>query len=184
LIDAGSSTAPTLEMGSIFLSKITRQEGHLCTMFPCHRSIARRQTTHACRTLSTKLVEPRENASAEHKTIPTLEQVANPTHKIYRTSKIEEAKPNILETIEAQQEDQLRQIEDEAEVEALESQNEAEVDFDFEVFEGENTRGYVGLLPLADMEVVNPKRMIKQGSLIEIRGYHSIPTHFDVENLP
>jgi hypothetical protein len=128
--------------------------------------------------------KPEENASAEHKTIPTLEQVANPTHKIYRTSKIEEAKPNILETIEAQQEDQLRQIEDEAEVEPLESQNEAEVDFDFEVFEGENTRGYVGLLPLADMEVVNPKRMIKQGSLIEIRGYHSSPTHFDAENLP
>jgi hypothetical protein len=117
--------------------------------------------------------KPDENASTEPKAIPTLDEVGNSMHKIYRASKIEEAKPNILEIIEAQQEDQLRQIENEAEVEALESQNEEDADFDFEVFEGENTRGYVGLLPLADMEVVNPKHLIKQGALIETRGYYS-----------
>jgi hypothetical protein len=122
--------------------------------------------------------KPDENASAEPKPIPTLDEISNPTRKVYRTSKIEDAKPNILEIIEAEQEDQLRQIEDEAEVEALESRNEEETDFEFEVFEGENTRGYVGLLPLADMEAVNPKHLIKQGSLIETRGYHSNPNTF------
>jgi hypothetical protein len=117
--------------------------------------------------------KPKENTSAEPKPIPTLDEISNPSKRIHRPSKIEDAKPRFLEIIEAQQEDQLRQIEDAAEAEALESQNEEETDFDFEVFEGENTRGYIGLLPLADMEAVNPKYLIKQGSLIETRGYHS-----------
>jgi hypothetical protein len=117
--------------------------------------------------------KPEENTSTEPRAIPTLDDISNPSKIIHHPSKIEGAKPKFLEIIEAQQEDQLRQIEDAAEVETLESQNEEETDFDFEVFEGENTRGYVGLLPLADMEAVNPKYLIKQGSLIETRGYHS-----------
>jgi len=101
----------------------------------------------------------------------SLDQLARAAYPEPSVSETEKPQPERLEPTAAEQKNRLQRIQDEANLDALEVLDEVVPDFDADVFEGENTRGYAGSLPLAPREVVNTKQFIKQGSLVETRGY-------------
>jgi hypothetical protein len=117
--------------------------------------------------------KPEDTTSPQPRSIFTLDELAKATYRQPTISKIERSKPASLEMLEAAQEDQLRQIEHEANLETLDDLYSTELEPDFDVFEGEITRGSAGLSLLAGRDLIKPKNWIKQGSLIETRGYPS-----------
>jgi len=117
--------------------------------------------------------KPEDTATRPLRKAFTLDELAKAAHPEPTVSRIEKAPSVWLEPLAAEQEEQLRQIEEEADLDTLEALHDVELDFDIDVFEGEITRGYAGSLPLAGREMVNAKQFIKQGSLVETRGYNA-----------
>jgi len=117
--------------------------------------------------------KPEDTATRPPRKPFTLHELAKAAHPEPTVPKIEKAQSVWLDPLAAEQEEQLRQIEEEADLDTLEALHDVELDFDIDVFEGEITRGYAGSLPLAGREMVNAKQFIKQGSLIETRGYNA-----------
>ena len=67
----------------------------------------------------------------------------------------------------------LEEVEEASELQQLSQMDDME-EGSHEIFAGENMRGYQGVLPLNGEEYVHQRFFIKQGSLIETRGY--VPT--------